>query len=166
MGKRLIIKDADFSANAVYAAVDWSIMACVKPWVIPNPSNASFGQSGSDSSASYPITVRAYSTISVPAGKKIIVEVEDKATSTRQRILPNALYYSGAWEGSGSGFKVPASAFPATSILFNQQSNIYSRFEWVNNTGSAVNFMLEFGLDGTPSITGSNYNMRYAIVDE
>lgn len=172
MGKRLIIKDADFSANAVYPGFPWIDKNCGKVYIIANPANANFGKSGTFSETSgsiYMITARSTGTIEVPNGKKIIVEIVANETGIRQSVLPQALRYPSSWEGTGRYYVVPVS-IPAGesqdySIYFDSNTPATSRFEWVNNTGSTANFMFQFQLDGKPDITAANYTMKYVIVD-
>lgn len=166
MGKRLIIKDADFSANAVYTAVEWVEMDCVKPGLTTNPANAKFGKAYTDTtSTGYKTSARANGTILVGNGKKIIVEIYERTTGTRINVCPYTLYYAQAWINAGAGSVVPDSAFPATSIMFNNPQPAMNRYEWTNDTGGSVNFMFDFTLEGAPTITAANYLMRYAIVD-
>lgn len=169
MGKRLIIKDADFSENAVYTAVEWTTQECGKPYITANPDNGNFGKSAtSTSSDAYKATARLAGTIAVPVGKKIVIEVTDGTTGIRQSIIPNALFYPEAWSGTGVGFVVPVE-IPSDNTHFysisNNTTDVYSRFEWVNNKGVTAYFMMNFKISGLTVITGGNYPARYAIVD-
>lgn len=171
MGKRLIIKDADFSANALYIGVEWTTQTCGKPYITSNPDNARFGQTttADTTSDSYHARARLAGTIAVPAGKKIIIEFTELATGIRKDFIPDAFFYPSAWSGVGTGFVVPVE-IPSDnrqfySILFNANNDVYSRYEWVNNKGVTAYFMMNFMIDGESTITGGNYPARYAVVD-
>ena len=128
MGKRLIIKDADFSENAVYTAIEWTKVNSVKPPVITNPNSASVGQYNqysTDPSSGYQIFSRPYGTVTVPAGSKILFEVLNKSTGARMEFIPNANSYSNSW--SGTPASVPENAFPVSVIYYNSDRSLITQ---------------------------------------
>lgn len=156
MGKKLIIKDADFSANAVETR-NWVDMQLYKPSIWANPSSADFGKEIPASNNAYKPVGRNINSISVPAGKKLVVAIVNNS-GTFQSFTGNTVSYGTAISGSiPSGVSVESMYFGDT---------MFSKIrEYQNNTNKTLNVVGSFRVEDVAEMNVSLYSMKYVIED-
>lgn len=158
MGKKLIIKDADFSANAIEIdIVSWMDMQLYQPSVYTNPSNTNFGKeynSGQGLNAA-----RNKSTITLPNGKKLIVKIVNNSGNS-QMFNGNSVSYSSSFAGA-----LP-SGLAATSFTFGGSQGEYNyTHTYLNNSGNTLNVIISVLIQNVSTITPSSYLMKYVVED-
>lgn len=159
MGNRLVIKNADFSTNAVYNDdIEWLETGLLKGFIVSNPASSVFGEiSTVTTTDNYKKLARLSSTIEVPNGKKITIRIYNVAEVLKY-IYITSVGYKESWSGS----TIPEEALPATSLYY-ASAEYYPRYEWVNNTGETVYFQACVGIEGITNLSTSNYIVRYYI---
>lgn len=159
MGKKLIIKGADFSANALESSsVVWSQTTLLKPFIVTLESSSLFGQLAvNTSSDNYKKLARLGTTIQVPTGKTLRMKVTD-LSDNRQYFWLTTVSYQNAWTGD----TIPSSALPATSADYPAES--YSQtYVYTNNSGSTQNINGAMAIQGVANMTPTNYKVFYYV---
>ena len=160
MGRKIIIKNADFSANALEpGGIEWSQMAMVKPFILSNPANVDFGKlfDGSTGNVFYRKHARLSSTIEIPAGKKLYLKVKSTNSNEWVRFNTSSLEYRSAWSSD------PTSALPATSIYFDLEDYRIS-YEFDNQGNSIVYFQASLAVIDVADLSVNNYVVYYVLV--
>ena len=160
MGKKLIIKGANFSANALEpSGVVWSQTTLVKPFLVSNPSNADFGQidSGGTTTTTYKKLARLATTIEVPNGKTLRMKI-DNIIDQPKAFWATQLSYQTAWSGS----TIPSSALPAVGIDFPAESYI-TLLSYLNNSGGTQYFQATIAIENVTEMTETNYKVYYYV---
>ena len=159
MGKRLIIKGADFSANAIYSDnIEWTDIAMAKGFIVSNPSSSAFGEiSTTTTSANYKKLARLASTIAIPNGKKLVIRVANSSDEFKKGYF-TTLRYQTAWSGSS----IPSEALPAVSVYHGSEQYV-SKYEYTNNSGSTIYLQACVGVEGVTTLNVSNYKCKYYL---
>ena len=159
MGKRLIIRGADFSTNAVYSeTIVWSEMSLLEGFIVSNPSSSIFGTiSTVTTTDNYKKLARLQQTIKVEPNQTLRLRIYN-INNEQKNIYVTSVGYQSAWSGS----TIPSSALPAVSLYYAAQE-YRAQYTWKNETSQTMYFQACVGVENVTILTESNYVVKYYV---
>lgn len=161
MGKKLIIKGADFSENGIPSIVlDWQTLSYENDGINLVPSNQAYGQNTSDNPTK---RLRSVSNIYIPAGGKLHVKGLRSVSSYPLRF--DACYYITDARNNTNGnvagtlsHGVSANYFPMNSDGLKDEVIVENTY----NSGYYYGFVF-CSLDKSTVINNKTYTLKYAL---